>query len=63
MAGVLLLLLLVAHIPLITWAERVGYMDRAGGWLLLWLLLSLGGLVIAGVRIFRRRSEPEEDRG
>jgi len=47
-----LILLLGAHVPLMSWAFDVGYMQRAGGWLWTSLAISIAGLMNAGVRAF-----------
>lgn len=44
-----------AHVPLMSWAYRVGYMDTAGGWLYFSAALGVVSLVLAIVRIGRRR--------
>ena len=51
-SAVLLVLLLGAHVPLMSWAFDVGYMQRAGGWLWTSLAISIAGLMNAGVRAF-----------
>jgi hypothetical protein len=55
---VLLVLLVGAHVPLVSWAFDVGYMQRAGGWLWTSLAISLAGLMNAGVRAFFPKPPP-----
>src|SRR6185503_359072 len=55
---VLLILLLGAHVPLMSWAFDVGYMRSAGGWLWTSLAISLAGLMNAGVRAFFPKPPP-----
>ena len=57
-SAVLLILLLGAHVPLMSWAFDVGYMRSAGGWLWTSLAISLAGLTNAGVRAFFPKPPP-----
>lgn len=49
--GVLCGLLLISVVPLVFWAERVGYMDDAGIWLWLAIAILVAGLLVALARI------------
>src|SRR5262245_15262845 len=51
--GALCGLLLISEVPLVFWAGRVGYMDSAGGWLMLSIAILVIGLFVALVRIVR----------
>jgi hypothetical protein len=57
-SAVLLVLLLGAHVPLMSWAFDVGYMRSAGGWLWTSLAISLAGLISAGVRALFPKPPP-----
>jgi hypothetical protein len=46
-------LLLISEVPLVFWAGRVGYMDSAGGWLMLSIAILAIGLIVAFVKIVR----------
>ena len=51
-------MLLMSEVPLVFWAVRVGYMDSAGGWLMLSLAISAIGLFIALVKLMMPGSKP-----
>jgi hypothetical protein len=59
-SAVLLVLLLGAHVPLVSWAFDVGYMRSAGGWLWTSLAISIAGLMNAGVRAVFPKLKPSE---
>ena len=49
--GALCGLLLISEVPLVFWAQRVGYASGAGPWLVLSIAILVIGLVVALVRI------------
>ena len=49
--AVLCAMLLCSIVPIVFWAGSVGYMDRAGSWLILSLAISAIGLLIALVKL------------
>jgi hypothetical protein len=55
--GVLCGLLLISVVPLVFWAERVGYMDDAGAWLWLAIAVLVAGLLVSVVKILRPSRE------